>query len=517
MSDALFTSKIEENAKRFREDVAVRCGADTLSWTDLDRRSRSLAVALAALECGPGDRVAIFASGSIAHVEVLLGILRCGASAVPLPGLATAATLSRLLSDCGAKVMFVSRDMRALAAQALQGDHRIVTGGRIGMDFSDPQWRDRTEWMESAPPDVPLPRVAPDDEFNAIYSSGTTGTPKGITHSHRIRAAQMAAAATAGFDRNAVTLISTALYANWTLFGLFASLWGGGRTVLLPSYDAREYLRLLREEGVTHAFLVPVQVTRLLAEPDFDRSVKDTETMKLCAGSPLPVSAKREVLRRWPGGLIENYGMTEGAPSTLLFAHLHPDKLESVGCAMEGGELRILDDEGRELPPGEVGEVVGRTTAMTDGYLNHPDLTAQMEWIDEAGGRFFRSGDLGRLDDDGFLYLMGRKKDLIISGGMNVYPSDIEQVLLTHPEVAEAAVIGVPSERWGETPLALVVLRAGTTTDEEQLENWANTRLGKAQRVSAVELRESLPRGALDKVLKRELRRPYWVGRGASG
>jgi len=178
----------------------------------------------------------------------------------------------------------------------------------------------------------------------------------------------MAAAALAGIDHDAVTLISTALYANWSLFGLFSSLYGGGTTVLLPRFDTRQCLHMFRDERVTHAFLVPVQLTRLLMEPDFDQSVKGTETLKLCAGSPLLVSSKWEVLRRWPGGLVENYGLTEGAPTTLLFAHLNPEKLESVGSVTPGGELRIIDDSGRELPLGETGEVGGPGSSH-DGRL----------------------------------------------------------------------------------------------------------------------------------------------------
>jgi acyl-CoA synthetase (AMP-forming)/AMP-acid ligase II len=225
----------------------------------------------------------------------------------------------------------------------------------------------------------------------------------------------------------------------------------------------------------------------------------------------LPASVKQEVLKRWPGPLIEHYGQTEGAPTTLLFAHLHPDKLDSVGVVTPGGELRIIDDKGRELPIGETGEVVGRTGAMMEGYFNRADLTAELEWYDESGLRFFRSGDLGRLDSDGFLYLSGRKKDVIISGGMNVYACDIEEVLLSHPDVSQAAVIGIPSARWGETPLAIVVTREGKSITPEELKTWANARLGKAQRIHAVEFRESLPRGTLDKVLKNELRQPYWT------
>jgi acyl-CoA synthetase (AMP-forming)/AMP-acid ligase II len=517
MTEVLLPLKIEQNASSHGDAVAVQCGGQTRTWSDFERQTRRVAAALGAMDCGPGARVAILAASSIAHIEVLVGILRSGASAVPLPGLASADTLAHMLADSGARAVFTSGELHPLADQALAGDNRISRNCRVSIDFSARHWCDLAGLASAAPSKTTLPTISPDQEFNLIYSSGTTGTPKGIIHSHQTRTAQMAAAALAGIDRKAVTLISTALYANWTLFGLFASLYGGGTTLLLPRFDSRECLRLLRDDQVTHAFLVPVQITRLLADVDFDQYVQGGETMKLCAGSPLPVSVKRELLRRWPGGLVENYGLTEGAPTTLLFADLHPQKLESVGSVVPGGEIRIINEEGRELPHGETGEVVGRTEAMMDGYLNRADLTAELEWIDESGRRFFRSGDFGRLDSDGFLYLMGRKKDVIISGGMNIYASDIEEVLMTHPEVAEAAVIGIPSEQWGETPLALIVLPEGSDIGRAALRDWANARLGKAQRLHAVEFRASLPRGTLDKVLKNELRQPYWPGHGASG
>jgi len=516
MTEVSLPLKIEQNARSHGETVAIKCGDQICTWSDFERRTRRVAMALADLGCGPGTRVAILAGSSINYIVVFVGILRSGASAVPLPGLASHKTLAHMLVDSGATAIFVSSELHALAEQVLTGNERISITGRIGIDFIEPRWSNLECLVSAVNSSTVLPTISPDQEFNLIYSSGTTGTPKGIIHSHQLRTAQMAASELAGIDGNAVTLISTALYANWSLFGLFSALYGGGTTVLLPRFDTRQCLHLFAHEGITHAFLVPVQLTRLLAEPDFDQHVRGTETLKLCAGSPLPVSTKREVLRRWPGGLAENYGLTEGAPTTLLFAHLHPEKLESVGPVTPGGELRIINDSGHELATGQTGEVVGRTAAMMEGYFNRADLTAELEWFDESGQRYFRSGDYGYLDSDGFLYLMGRKKDVIISGGMNIYASDIEEVLLRHPEVDEAAVIGIPSEQWGETPLALVVIRQNGAIGQTALRDWVNSRLGKTQRVSVLEFRESLPRGTLDKVLKNELRNPYWVVNGAS-
>jgi long-chain acyl-CoA synthetase len=214
---------------------------------------------------------------------------------------------------------------------------------------------------------------------------------------------------------------------------------------------------------------------------------------------------------------VEIYGLTEGGPVTILEGRRHPDKLASVGQPAPGIEVRIVDDAGRDVPRGDAGEVVGRSANMMSGYLNRPDDTSAMLWRDERGALYFRSGDLGRFDEDGFLYLLDRKKDVIISGGFNVYATDLESVIGRHPAVVEVAVIGVPSEQWGETPIALVVLRPGVTATPEELRAYCNARIGKAQRVSSVELRSELPRNAIGKVVKRELREPYWRKETAAG
>jgi long-chain acyl-CoA synthetase len=201
--------------------------------------------------------------------------------------------------------------------------------------------------------------------------------------------------------------------------------------------------------------------------------------------------------------------MTEGGGTCILAAHEHPDKLATVGQPAPDHDIRVIDDAGRELPRGEVGEIVGHSDAIMLGYHNQPAKTAEAEWRDASGKRFIRTGDVGRFDEDGFVTLMDRKKDMIISGGFNVYPSDLEAVITAHPGVAEAAVVGVPSARWGETPVAFVVPRPGVGLASAELAEWCNARLGKTQRVAAVEIVDSLPRSAIGKVLKRELRDGY--------
>jgi long-chain acyl-CoA synthetase len=212
------------------------------------------------------------------------------------------------------------------------------------------------------------------------------------------------------------------------------------------------------------------------------------------------------VLRRWPGGLIEIYGMTEGGGACMLEAHKFSNKLHTVGVPMPRNDIRLIDAADREIAAGETGEIVGHSPAMMTGYLNQPSKTREAEWYDSNGKRFIRTGDIGCMDEDGFLVLLDRKKDMIISGGFNVYPSDLEAVLREHPAVDEAAVVGLASPRWGETPVACVVLNKGADIDAERLAAWANERLGSAQKISGLKIMASLPRNDAGKVLKRELR-----------
>jgi fatty-acyl-CoA synthase len=232
--------------------------------------------------------------------------------------------------------------------------------------------------------------------------------------------------------------------------------------------------------------------------------------LKYCTSAPFSAEPKREVLGRMPGALIEIYSMTEGGVVCLLPAHEFPDKLHTVGRPAPGSELKVLDDEDRELPAGTPGNLVGRSGTMMSGYKNQPGKTREGYWSDPAtGDTWQRMGDIGRIDADGFVELVGRAKDMIISGGFNIYPSDLESVLIKHEAIKEVAVVGVASRQWGETPVAFVVLKPGCTATAEEIRAWANERLGKTQRLASVEIRDVLPRSAIGKVLKRELRDQY--------
>ena len=506
---------LARHAARAPAQPAVKCDGVVRTWGDFDRRLNKIARTLAGMGLGRGDKIAVLAANSIEYLETFMGALRAGVCVVPLSTMAAADALEKMLEDCDAKVLFLSDQYRALVEPYEDRLAKLIPGGRVAYDFERPGWCNFEEWLAAAgdaPVDVGL---QPLDDFNIIYSSGTTGLPKGILHSHALRS--QLAVKWVGFDfsPDTISLVSTPLYSNTTLVALLTTLALGGTAVLMRRFDVARFLDLAQAERVTHAMLVPVQYQRILAHPEFDRYDLSSFKCKLSTSAPLRSQIKVDCLARWPGRLIEIYGLTEGGGSCMLEANLHPDKLHTVGRPGEGVELRFLDEEGKELPAGEVGEIAGRAALMMKGYYKQVEKTRELFWYDRDGRLFFKSGDMGKLDEDGFVVLLDRKKDMIISGGFNIYAADIEVLLLRHPDVVDVAVIGVPSDRWGESPVALAVRRTGSSIGPEAVREWANGQLSKTQRLVGVEFRSSLPRSTIGKIMKRELRAPYWEGRGA--
>ncbi|MEZ6030480.1 MAG: class I adenylate-forming enzyme family protein [Hyphomonadaceae bacterium] len=451
---------------------------------------------------GVGNRgaVAICAPSSIEYVAVYVAALRVGAAACPLAPSSTPEQLATMMKDCGAGLLFIDDAV----STALDGVSDKPAAKRISLEGVA-----NTPFESWLAPDSMTPTpvtIEPDQPFNIIYSSGTTGTPKGIVQAHRMRWGHIRRAEALGYGPDAITIVSTPLYSNTTLVSLIPALVRGGTVVLMRKFDAGGFLELSQQHRATHAMLVPVQYRRLMDLPEFDSFDLSSYRMKTCTSAPFAADLKADILKRWPGGLVEIYGMTEGGGSCLLRAHEFPDKLHTVGQPAPGHDIRIIGEDGRELPRGETGEVVGRSMSIMTGYHNQPKKTAEAEWCSPEGERFIRTGDVGRFDEDGFLVLGDRKKDMIISGGFNVYPSDLEAELAKHPAIAEAAVIGVPSREWGETPAAFIVLREGASAEAEDLRQWMNSRVGKTQRLSFASIVPSLPRSSIGKVLKRQLR-----------
>jgi acyl-CoA synthetase (AMP-forming)/AMP-acid ligase II len=318
-------------------------------------------------------------------------------------------------------------------------------------------------------------------------------------------------AAELSISRWSRVLLTTPMYSNGAWLMILPTLLMGGTLHVMPVFTVDGFLSTCKTARITHTFVVPLQCAVVLGSPQFAKDHLESMEGLVCGGAALAKGIKQRWLEVVGPAFVELYGMTEGF-GTLVRPAREEQPLEcGVGSPMAGTELRIIDSSDQEVPSGQVGEIVGRSAVLLTGYFRKPDLDAACVWCDRDGLRFFRSGDIGYLDRDLNLHIVDRKKDMIISGGFNVYPSDIEAVLMTHPDVREAAVIGVPDEKWGETPLALVIPKPGAEVDAQTLRAWCNDRVSKIQRLASLEFVKEFPRNALGKVLKRALRE-QWSG-----
>ena len=482
--------------------TALIHGDRSIDYARLDRVMNGVAAAIQGKGVPQGSAVAIVAAMSIEYACAFLGTLRAGCVPTPIAPSSTGDQMVAMIADCGAPSICLDAD-----AAATIGD-RPIDVIRVALDESDVGINHATFVGDIANAKPAPVEIKPSDPFNIIYSSGTTGTPKGIVQSHAMRWSHLSRTEGAGFA-TAVTMIATPLYSNTTLVSFLPTLGWGGTVVLLGKFDARTFLEVAAKHRATHAMLVPVQYARIMALPDFDRFDLSAFRLKTCTSAPFSAALKADIVARWPGLLVEYYGMTEGGGTCLLIANQFPDKLATVGRPVEGHDIRLIDDDGNEVAQGETGEVVGRSPAMMTGYFGRDEATSAAEWFDAQGNRYIRHGDIGRFDEDGFLTLLDRKKDVIISGGFNVYPVDIEHVMAKHPEVADCTIVGVASEAWGETPIAFYVPRADAEIDPQGVMDWVNARVGKTQRITGITVVAELPRSAIGKILKRELRDRY--------
>ncbi|MEE4277170.1 MAG: AMP-binding protein [Halieaceae bacterium] len=484
------------------ERDAVICGDERMSWARFMADNHRFAHALQALGVSPGDRVGIFMANGYPMLTALFGTLVSGAVSVPLNTSVSDEAIVAMLGDADISALVVSAAYRE-RIEALQ--QQLPDGVQFICDEAAAGWTSLGELMAGQPEHAPAVALADAAPLNIIYSSGTTGLPKGILHTHAGRrdwAYDLAIALR--YHGAARTLLTIGLYSNISWVAMLCTLLSGGTLVVHERFDADAFLYTVERERITHTAMVPIQFQRVIdAQKQRPQKLGSMHAMMSC-GSPLHEGLKREIFEVFPCGIIELYGLTEGIITTL-----DPEDAEgrwsSVGKPLIGTDIAIIGDDDRPCGCDAAGEIVSRGRITMPGYWRRDDANAEARYVDEAGKVWLRSGDIGHLDEQGFLYIVDRKKDMILSGGQNIYPQDIEAVLVEHEQVDDVAVIGVPSERWGETPLALVVPKA-QTLDMAELLHWANGRLGRQQRLADCVAVSELPRNPNGKILKRELR-----------
>jgi len=504
------------NSRWLASDAAVICGDQKLTWQMFHRQACQVANGLRAMGLEHGDRVAVLMSNSAEMVVAMFGVIIAGGVTVPLNTMVAEPGLEAMIEDAGARCVFASADQAERLTGLQQTRNRILHGGWLSTGPAKGQWEDFSDWREAQDADDPAVPLQDDDECIIIYSSGTTGQPKGIVHTHRRRLDWHYDLAIAlRYDRASVNLCSIGLFSNISWVGMGCTLLAGGTVVVMPAFNALNWLELVERHRVTHSAMVPVQFQRILEEDDFDDFQLDSIKSLMCCGSPLAPELKSVIMDKLAPQLVELYGLTEGVITTL-----EPEKarerMASVGKPLMGTDLAIIGDDDQPCPPGESGEIAGRGRILMVGYHDHPDANREVTWTDPNGRRWLRTGDVGWLDEEGYLYLKDRKKDLIISGGQNIYPADIETVMADHPAVREVAVIGIDSPRWGESPFAVIV---GNESHAQagDLKEWTNALVGKHQRLVGLVFIDELPRNPNGKILKRDLREKYRAWLAESG
>ncbi len=493
-------------ARERPDDPAIVFGGRTTSFAELDRAANRVANALAAEGVGEGGRVAILAKNTDRWFELFFGALKLGAALVPVNFRLAAPEVAYILDDAKAEILFVDPDHTGLAAEAAGG---LATVRKIvRFDGARGEWPDYLAWRDAAP-DTDTGRHATLEEVAVqMYTSGTTGRPKGAQLTHRNIAFLLAeGSAPLGYSARDVNLTCMPLFhIAGNSIGLIG-LHHGARGILLPEAEPEAILRAIQEEGVTRTLFVPAVILFLMQHPRCKDTDFSTLEMVSYGASPIPFDLLRQAVDTMGCDFIQLYGLTE---TTGMITWLPPadhdggPRMKSVGIATPGSEVRVVDAEGRDCAPGEVGEVVIRSPQTMIGYWNLPEATAAA-----IRDGWFHSGDAGYMDADGYLYLYDRIKDMIISGGENVYPAEVESVLFEHPAVADVAVIGVPDDKWGEVGKAVVVLADGQDADEAELLAFARERVAHFKAPKSAAFVDALPRNPSGKLLKRELRERF--------
>jgi long-chain acyl-CoA synthetase len=450
MSTLNLASLLTESAARSPELPAIRLGEVELSYGELDQLSARLAALLKERGVAPGDRVGVMLPNVLEFPVAYYGVLRAGGVVVPMNVLLKRREIAFYLEDSGAELLLA---WHGFADEARAG------AAETGAELIEVEPSSFAAMLAEHEPTPGLHDTAEDDTAVILYTSGTTGKPKGaeLTHVNLFRNADVSSRTTCEIDSGDVVLGALPLFHSFgQTVGMNASLKVGACLTLVPKFDPGEALATMRRDGVTHFYGVPTMFGALLHHPE--REEFDTSSLRTCitGGASMSVEVLRGFEEAFGAVVLEGYGLSETSP---VACSNHPDrerKAGSIGTPIEGVEMKVVDENDEEVPQGEVGEVVIRGHNIMKGYWQRPDATAEA-----MRGGWFHSGDMARIDEDGCFYIVDRKKDLIIRGGYNVYPREVEEVLFEHPKIREAAVVGVPHDEWGEEVGAAVVLHEG--------------------------------------------------------
>jgi long-chain acyl-CoA synthetase len=491
----------EESLDKYGEYVALAFEGHRYTNLDQQREACRLAHALRRLGVGVGDRVVVMLPNCPEVTQSYAAILKCGGVIVPVIFLLGDREVGHILADSEAKVVITAADM-LWKVEAQIGV--LPTLQHVLLVDGDGDGRTRSLVAERAEEPDAFPTVdrRPDDLAVILYTSGTTGVPKGVALSHdNLESNARAAASLNELGREDWAVAVLPLSHSYGLTVMNAGHILGSRAALLRWFNPEAVLQTIQEFRAASMSAVPTMLIYLLNYPDADRF--DTRSMRVwgSGAAPLPVEIVEPFERKFGGRILEGYGLTEASPVVSAHRLSGPRRIGSVGRAIPGVEISIQDDLDRPLPAGELGEVCVRGRNVMVGYYRNPEETARTV---RAG--WLHTGDMGRLDDDGFLFIVERKKDLIIRGGFNIYPREVEEVLYAHPKVAEAAVVGMKDPLMGEDVLAFVVLRSGERASAEEIGAFCEGRLARFKCPKQIRFVESLPKSPIGKILRKELR-----------
>ena len=492
------------------------CGERRLSYGEALAEANRLANALAAVGLAPGDRFAFLAKNCIEYPLVFLAASKVGAVPVPLNYRLAAPELAYIADNSGAKLL-VARGEYVDTIEGIRGELESVETFVAQDAPARAGWLGWDEWVGAHPTTPPDREISPDDDLYQMYTSGTTGRPKGAVITHRAAIEQFSQQiASIAVHRDDRVLIVAPLYHAAAAITALGGVAIGSTNVIHEDFDPVAVVRALSEDRITRTTLVPAMIQACLVfVPDVAERSYDDLKLIIYGASPIAVETLKRAMEVFGCDFGQGYGMTETTAQLTLLGpedHLralagHPELLLSAGRPLPGTEIRIVDEDDRPVPNGTIGEIVSRGPQLMRGYWNLPEATAEA-----LQGGWLHTGDAGILDDEGYLYIQDRTKDMIVSGGENVYPREVENVLFEHLAVGDVAVIGIPDEKWGEAVKAIVVLREGAPGNAEEIVEFCKGKLAGYKRPRSVDFVEALPRNASGKVLKKELREKYWAG-----